>query len=75
MNAQEANRRQLDIWKRTIAYEVAMMAPRSVSACGEFLSRLERFEQQIAETDTNADCPNTERERARTEPKNICVQY
>jgi hypothetical protein len=61
VDVHEANRKQLDIWKRTIAYELAMMAPRSESACGEFLSRLERFEKQI--TGGPADCPNIERKR------------
>ncbi|WP_228728250.1 hypothetical protein [Brevibacillus composti] len=49
MNVYEANRRQLDIWKRTIAYELDMMAPKSEAACDEFLRRLERFEKQVEE--------------------------
>ncbi|USG65844.1 hypothetical protein NDK47_00220 [Brevibacillus ruminantium] len=55
MNVQEANRRQLEIWKRTIAYELGMMAPKSVPACNEFLQRLERFEKQVEEKEQMAE--------------------
>jgi hypothetical protein len=45
--AVEANKRQLEIWKKTLDYELQMMAPKSISACNEFISRLEHFEKQM----------------------------
>lgn len=46
----DANKRQLEIWKKTLAYEIAMMAPQSKPACDEFLDRLEQFEKQLKQT-------------------------
>jgi hypothetical protein len=43
----EANVRQLEIWKKTIEYEIQMMAPQSVVACDDFVIRLLLFEQQL----------------------------
>ncbi|MGG1657829.1 hypothetical protein [Brevibacillus sp. NRS-1366] len=50
MDALDANRRQLEIWKRTLAYEIAMMAPQSKPACDGFLYRLEQFEKQLEQS-------------------------
>jgi hypothetical protein len=56
--AQEANKRQLEIWKKTLDYEIQMMAPKSVPACNDFLNRLEHFEKQmIAEFENAAPLP------------------
>jgi hypothetical protein len=45
--AQDANKRQLEIWKKTLDYEIQMMAPISVPACNDFINRLEHFEKQM----------------------------
>jgi hypothetical protein len=51
VKSREANLRQLEIWKKTIRYEIEMMAPQSAAACDEFLDRLLLFEKQLkAET-------------------------
>lgn len=47
LNAWEANRRQLEIWRRTVAYEIEMMAPQSMAACEGFLKRLVMFEKEL----------------------------
>lgn len=47
LRAHDANRRQLEIWKRTMDYEIRMMAPQSILACDEFLDRLQRFEREL----------------------------
>jgi hypothetical protein len=47
VEAREANKRQLEIWKKTLAYELAMMEPKSVPACQDFLRRLESFEREL----------------------------
>jgi hypothetical protein len=47
VEAREANKRQLEIWKKTLAYELAMMEPQSVPACQDFLRRLESFEREL----------------------------
>ncbi|WP_421617348.1 hypothetical protein ACAF76_021405 [Brevibacillus sp. TJ4] len=47
MKSQEANVRQLEIWKKTIRYELEMMAPQSMAACDDFLMRLQLFEKQL----------------------------
>lgn len=47
LNAWEANRKQLEIWRRTVAYEIEMMAPQSTPACEEFLERLVIFEKEL----------------------------
>ncbi|MED1781005.1 hypothetical protein P4V43_04130 [Brevibacillus fortis] len=54
MNAWEANKRQLEIWRRTVAYEIEMMAPQSMPACEGFLERLVLFEKEL---ENNARCP------------------
>lgn len=45
----DANLRQLEIWKKTIEYEIQMMAPQSKAACDEFVVRLLLFEQKLRE--------------------------
>jgi len=52
-SAQEANKRQLEIWKKTLLYEIEMMAPRSSHACDGFLQRLHQFEKEIGEREAN----------------------
>ncbi|MGN7471383.1 hypothetical protein [Brevibacillus sp. SAFN-007a] len=47
LEAWEANRRQLELWKKTLSYEIEMMAPYSESACAGFLDRLMRFETEL----------------------------
>ncbi|GIO09752.1 hypothetical protein J31TS6_57800 [Brevibacillus reuszeri] len=47
MNALDANKRQLEIWKKTLDYEIAMMAPQSKPACDDFLDRLRQFEKEL----------------------------
>ncbi|GED73006.1 hypothetical protein BRE01_67080 [Brevibacillus reuszeri] len=47
MNALDANKRQLEIWKKTLEYEIAMMAPQSRPACDDFLDRLMQFEKEL----------------------------
>ncbi|KZE46593.1 hypothetical protein AV540_21805 [Brevibacillus parabrevis] len=47
MEAREANKRQLELWKKTLEYEIEMMAPYSKSACVAFLDRLVRFESEL----------------------------
>ncbi|MDC0764578.1 hypothetical protein POF51_28030 [Brevibacillus sp. AG] len=54
LNAWEANRRQLEIWRKTVAYEIEMMAPQSMPACEGFLERLILFEKEL---ENNARCP------------------
>jgi transcriptional regulator with XRE-family HTH domain len=52
----EANKRQLEIWKKTLTYEIEMMAPRSSIACEGFVHRLNQFEKQIEDGDTGDTC-------------------
>ncbi|EST52192.1 hypothetical protein T458_26000 [Brevibacillus panacihumi W25] len=47
MKPYDANLRQLEIWKKTIGYEIKMMAPQSKDACDDFVMRLLRFEKQL----------------------------
>ncbi len=47
MEAREANKRQLELWKKTLEYEIEMMAPYSKSACTAFMDRLVRFELEL----------------------------
>lgn len=47
MTAQEANKRQLEIWKKTLDHEIAMMAPRSIEACHGFIERLDAFGKKL----------------------------
>jgi transcriptional regulator with XRE-family HTH domain len=47
MKSQEANKRQLEIWRKTLNYEIEMMEPRSAMACEGFVNRLDHFEKQI----------------------------
>lgn len=49
MKPYEANLRQLEIWKKTIEYEIQMMAPQSEAACDDFVVRLLLFEQKLRE--------------------------
>jgi transcriptional regulator with XRE-family HTH domain len=53
MKSQEANKRQLEIWKKTLHYELEMMEPRSAPACEGFVARLNHFEKQIEDMKMN----------------------
>lgn len=53
MTAQEANKRQLEIWKKTLDHEVAMMASWSVEACHGFIERLDVFGKKLEAREGN----------------------
>jgi hypothetical protein len=47
LKSYDANIRQLEIWKKTMEYEIQMMASQSVDACDDFVIRLLLFEQKL----------------------------
>ena len=49
MTSRDANLRQLEIWKKTLHYEIEMMEPLSTTACVAFVDRLLLFEKQLKE--------------------------
>lgn len=59
LSRQEANKRQLEIWQRTLQYELEMMATRSVLACEGFVTRLDSFEKYIEDQERNTQPPAT----------------